>query len=527
MITGKEFCKAIISSAEDLKRNEKQLNELNVFPVPDGDTGTNMSLTMLRAKDAVSELDDDVFIGKAAEITANALIRGARGNSGVILSLIFKGFAESLKNKDVASAEDIIEAFRCASYTAYSAVFEPKEGTILTVMREAANKASEILHDGVTAEEIWGGAYKAAEAVLPHTKQMLPELSRAGVVDAGGQGLVFVLGSMSNVFNKSSGKILPIPIDKNIKFVKEEKNDYPYCTQVLLENREYISVEKLKSVVSFFGDSLVIAQGDNELNVHIHTDRPGKVIETLSKYGRIENVKIENMLFQQRSNEAEKEKKKVGFVVISDGKGFEDLFLQMGADEIVFGAQTMNPSVDEILEGVNKVQAENVIILPNNKNVIMSSLQATKLSDKKTFVLKTKTIPEGITALLSFDENISLERNIDEMNRQIKRVKTGLVAPAVKDSPDESEVKKGDIIAIENGRIVDVESSSVQAAYKVARRMLEGSKDSVVTVYYGKNSDRKQAEQVVSKVRNKCPSGTEVSAVMGGQEIYDFIISVE
>ena len=527
MITGREFCEAIISSSNDLLLYENRLNELNVFPVPDGDTGTNMSLTMLRAKEAVLSLDDSVTVGEAAKVISNALIRGARGNSGVILSLIFKGLAESLKNKDFASAQDIADALKCASYTAYSAVFEPKEGTILTVMREAATKAFELFQEGRSAKEIWHGAYKASEAVLPHTREMLPELSRAGVVDAGGQGLVLVLGSMSNVFRKSAGKILPIPIDKNIEFVKEETTRYPYCTQILLRKNSSLSFDRLKKQVSLLGDSLVVAESEDDINVHIHTDSPGKVIETIMKYGRIENVKIENMLFQQRKTEVKKVLKKVGFVAVSDGKGFEDLFLQMGADEVVFGAQTMNPSVDEILEGINKVQAENVIILPNNKNIILSSQQASKLSDKKTFVLETKTIPEGITALLNFDENISLERNINEMNRRIKRVKTALVSCAVKDSNDDLEIKKGDIITIENGKITDVENSSVQASYKAVRRMLENSDNSVVTVYYGKNSDRKQAEQVVSKLKSKILSGTDISAVMGGQEIYDFIISVE
>ena len=554
MITGQTLRDAILSGANNIANQRVRVDELNVFPVPDGDTGTNMSMTIGAARGELEALPDTCTVAEASKTAASAMLRGARGNSGVITSLLFRGFSKALKGKDEASAEDLANALKMGVEAAYKAVMKPTEGTILTVSRLAAEKAAECTEMEIPA--MWDATLAAGQAALEDTPNLLPVLKKAGVVDAGGQGIMFIFEGMKQVFDggeivagaevAAKPKVSSEAAGKGVftdDLMKVEDIKNGYCTQFLLHKDPGASVTRLRAFLESNGDSVVVIEDDDVANCHVHTSDPGMMLSEAIKYGYLTNFKIENMheQFLARQKQAEAEEKKdseftyaavdpereYGFVAVAAGEGLKNVFTDLGVDAVVSGGQTMNPSTEDILAAIQSVPAKTVLVLPNNKNIIMASEQAQKLADRKVIVLPTRTVPQGMTAMLNFDPELKPEENAVGMMQAADHVSTGLITYAARDSEfDGKPIMKGEIMALENGKIVATGTDIVKMTYRLARSMKK--KDSqFITVISGCDVSDEDAEKTTEMVRTKCGSSVEVSHISGGQPVYYYMISVE
>lgn len=543
MITGLMFRDGIISASNNINSNREAVDALNIFPVPDGDTGTNMSMTISAAAKEVEQMPDDSTIADVSKRCASALLRGARGNSGVILSLIFRGFSKAFKDLDSADSKAVAAAFRAGTDAAYKAVMKPTEGTILTVIRKAAEAAEDIADIEDNPLEVCNAALQAAKVALQETPELLPVLKKAGVVDAGGQGLVLIFEGIKSVFGKN---IILSKTDgeteKSTAAIKEsdEEIKYGYCSEFLIakeENSKEKDPEKLRSYLELIGDCVVVVDDNDIIKVHVHSNCPGTVIQTALKYGQLYNIKIDNMRRQHEENKTEvksepktaKPENDYGFVAVCAGDGLTQLFKDLGADTVVSGGQTMNPSTDDILHAVMSTPAKTVFVLPNNKNIIMAAQQAIPLAeDRKIVVIETKTVPQGISAMLAFDETCSEEENLETISETIKATKTGMVTFAARDSEvNGTPIKQGQIMGITEGSIEYVGDDKEQIAFETASKMFEPGVSNIVTLYYGEGTTEDEATKVEELLKEKYGTAVETAVVNGGQPIYYYMISVE
>ncbi|MBQ8883109.1 MAG: DAK2 domain-containing protein [Oscillospiraceae bacterium] len=544
MINGSQLRDAFISGAHAISNNKKRVDELNVFPVPDGDTGTNMSMTMSNAVAELKRMGDNVTVSQVADATASALLRGARGNSGVILSLIFRGFSKGLAGQKTADCEHLVMALEKGVEGAYKAVMKPTEGTILTVARVASEKAREIALSTNDEIILWSTVCDAAQVALDNTPNQLEALKKAGVVDAGGQGLLIIFNAILNTFK--TGEIEPsvageekttVTVDSFSDVVGQfdEEITFTYCTEMLITKKEDAEDStKLRAYLETIGDCVVVVEDDEIIKVHVHTNNPGKAIEKGLEFGYINLPKVENMRLQheQRQKQAKQEfkpappEKQYGFVAVAAGDGLEAVFSDIGVDCVVKGGQTMNPSTDDILAAISACPAEIVFVLPNNKNIIMAAEQAVKLADRKVCVLQTRTIPQGMSAMLAFDPDADFNTNRVEMTKAFERVSTGQITFAARNSDFEGHtIKEGEILALDNGKLSFVEKDVQKAAYKLTKKLAKGD-SSFVTVIYGADVSDEDAEALVEQIQNKF-GNLDVNLINGGQPVYYYIISVE
>ncbi len=558
-LKGKTLRDAIISGANHIANNRQQVDALNVFPVPDGDTGTNMSMTISAAKRELERLDDDATIEEVSKTAASALLRGARGNSGVILSLLFRGFSKGLAGKSTAAPADIANALSLGVEAAYKAVMKPTEGTILTVSRAAAEKAREAAGEaGKDVAKLWCELTQAASEMLEKTPEMLPVLKKAGVVDAGGKGLLVVFEGMASVIRDDV--IIPLagavsaPAQQESAAAFFEDDDgfsgeitFTYCTEfIILRGESEKSPLALRAFLETIGDCVVVVDDDEIIKVHVHTDHPGKAMEEALAYGMLTKLKVDNMRLQfadkvsnaQKAAKAEAQRGNLpyaapdpdrlfGFVAVAAGEGVRQLFLDLGVDQVVSGGQTMNPSTDDILSAVQSIGAQTVFVLPNNKNIIMAAEQSVSLADRQVIVLQTKTIPQGLSAMLAFDAEQDADQNFLAMSRAAGRVATGQITFAARDSDfDGHKIKQGEILALEEGKVAFVEKDLVKAANKLAKAIIR--KDSTfVTILYGEGATEEQAGEVEKYIHAKFGDDLEVAVINGGQPVYYFILSAE
>ena len=531
---------AFISGANNLCNNKDILNDLNVFPVPDGDTGSNMSMTVLAA---VRELESSELntVGDVMKCISGAALRGARGNSGVILSQLFRGMAKALKDMELAEAKDIANSFKEGVNAAYRAVMKPAEGTILSVSRDGADKALEVLEQTTDIVELMVATVDEAQKSLDNTPNLLPQLKLAGVVDAGGQGILYMLSGALEFLQ--TGKIIELsealgvaPVKKSAAQSADTNIEFGYCTEFLI-NKKYVNedstpfVDKIKTK----GDSMVVIDDDGIIKVHIHTNNPGFVIEQALKLGELINIKIDNMRYQHESiaekggdsaPSKDEPHKKYGFAAVASGSGFVELLKDMEIDRIIEGGQTMNPSTDDIYNAVKEINADNIIIFPNNKNIIMAAEQVKGLTDKNIIVIPTRSIPECISAKLVFMPEAEPEENENEMTEIIKTVKTGSVTYSVRDFNFEGEnIPKGKILGLEGGKITKVGESPVDVVKEILSSMIDENAE-IISVYYGEEVSDADAEEL-SDYLNKAYSDCDVTVFASGQPIYYYIVSVE
>lgn len=541
----KMLSRMFLSGAKNLEAKKEWINELNVFPVPDGDTGTNMTLTIMSAASEVSALSDPTMKTLAKAISSGSL-RGARGNSGVILSQLLRGFTRVIEKADKVDAPTFAKAFEKGVETAYKAVMKPKEGTILTVARGAAIKAMEIAEDAENLESFFADVIAEAEAVLARTPEMLPVLKEAGVVDSGGQGLLEVL---KGAFDGYLGKEIDLTFEKpksgvSVKPVSAEESDikFGYCTEfIIMLEKEFPEKEEhaFKEYLMSIGDSLVVVADDEIVKVHVHTNDPGQAIQKALTYGQLSNMKIDNMRLEHHEKvikEAEKmaaqqaaqePAKEVGFISVSVGDGMGQIFRELGADYLIEGGQTMNPSTEDVLQAIAHVNAENIFIFPNNKNIILAANQARDLTeDKNIIVIPTKTIPQGITALISYVPDKTVEQNTEEMMEAMKNVKTGQITYAVRDTKiDDKEIRQGDIMGIGDHGILAVGKEIEDTAVAMVQEMADEDSE-IISVYYGADVTAEDAEQFAARLEELYPD-FDVELNEGGQPIYYYVVSVE
>ena len=553
MITGKILRDAFISAANSISNNKKKVDELNVFPVPDGDTGTNMSMTLANAKKELELMPDSTTVSDVAKVMASGLLRGARGNSGVITSLLFKGFDKALAGKAEADTVLLAEALDIGVSKAYKAVMKPTEGTILTVARLSATKAKQVCQDVTDISEFWEIVCREAEAVLDTTPELLPTLKKAGVVDAGGKGLCIIFRAMGKVFagekmveSETSVKSAePVTVETFSSVVGEfdEEIHFTYCTEYIVKKAHGCDDSiKLRAYLETIGDCVVVVEDDEIIKVHVHTNNPGLAIEKGLGFGSMNLPKIENMRYQHEEKLKESTvnvsssnkayayavpENEYGFVAVASGEGIEEMFKDAGADCIVKGGQTMNPSTEDILAAIQSCPAHTVFVLPNNKNIIMAAEQAVKLADRRVCVLQTRTIPQGIAALLAFDPSADYASNSSEMTRAFERVKTGQITFAARDSEfDGQKIKEGEVLALDNGKLAFVEEDVGKAAYRLIKKLVSSDSE-FITIIYGSGISEDEAEELRAKVEEKFGQRLDVSLLSGGQPVYYYIISVE
>lgn len=552
MITGKMFRDGVISASNNISNSRQAVDALNIFPVPDGDTGTNMSMTIGAAAKEMAVLPDDCTLSEASSRCASALLRGARGNSGVILSLIFRGFAKGFKGLDEADGKAVANAFKLGVEAAYKAVMKPTEGTILTVIRKAAEAADELSQTLDDPIEVSFAALLAAKEALAQTPEQLPVLKKAGVVDAGGQGLVLIFQGFESVFGHNAivqaldgSAVVPVSVpDKSTVAKASDDIEFGYCSEFLIEKSADAKEKdplRLRAFLESIGDCVVVVDDSDIIKVHVHSNEPGNVIQAALKYGQLINIKIDNMRYQHRNaNEGVKEgempvmpkaepENEYGFVAVCAGEGLSELFKDIGADVVVSGGQTMNPSTDDILNAVMATPAKTVFVLPNNKNIIMAAEQAIPLAEgREVRVLQTKTIPQGISAMLMFDESADADENQMAMMEAAENVSTAQVTFAARDSEIDGEpIKQGEIMGLCNGKIKYTGTDIVDIAYKSTVKVFKRAQSSIITLIYGEGVSEEQALAVKEKLENKYSDEVEISIVNGGQPIYYFIISVE
>lgn len=544
MLSGKILRDAIISGANNIINNKESVDELNVFPVPDGDTGTNMSMTIRNAVAELNMLSDSATVETVAQTAASAMLRGARGNSGVILSLLFRGLSKGLAGKHEATVEDYCNALKLGAEAAYKSVMKPTEGTILTVARVAAEKANDAQCKDFA--ELFDVLTTAAKETLNQTPEMLPVLKKAGVVDAGGMGYYTILKGMASVIcggvmiSAKEETATEKAVVTNAAGTFETDIEFTYCTEfIVVKSDVNKDATKLRAFLESIGDCVVVVDDDSIIKVHVHTEHPGKALEEGILYGSLINLKIENMKEQHKGAAAKAEMQKkqklapaepvkdFGFVSVTSGAGLEDLFKDLGVDVIVRGGQTMNPSTEDILEAINATPARNIFVLPNNKNIIMAAEQAVKLTDRNVIVLQTRTIPQGITAMLAFDESNDFSTNGVNMTKALDNVGSGSITFAVRDSDFEGkQIKKGEILAMENGKLAFVEKDVTKALIKITKKLIR-SGSSYITIIYGSDVTDETAQAAFEALRAKISDDIEIVLVNGGQPVYYYLISVE
>jgi len=557
-ITGALFKQMVLHGAASITAQKQAINDLNVFPVPDGDTGTNMSMTIAAA---VTELRKSTpeTLDKAASVTASALLRGARGNSGVILSLLFRGISKSLKGKETADAVTFTEAMQAGVAAAYKAVMKPAEGTVLTVSRLAAKRAAEVAAAGETdIEVVLEESIREGKIALAQTTDMNPVLKKAGVVDAGGKGYLLILEGM---LAELRGEPMPEAgeddaQENNIDYgaIAAEEITFTFDTVFIVRKANPdVDLEPLRAYLNSIGDSLVIGEDDEAFKVHVHTDIPGDALNEGQKYGVLELAKIENMRTQaddmaagrktqsvddldmeEASAPASQEpaapaapEKKYGFLAVCAGAGLEAVFMDLGADGVVSGGQTMNPSTESLLEGVEKIPAETVFILPNNSNIIMAAQQCAHLTEKNVVVIPTKTVPQGITAMMNVDFDAAEADTITAaMTESLSTVITAQITYAARNSDfDGFDIKEGDYLALEEGKLFGTDSSLDVLLEKLAADAVERG-SSFISLYYGEDVSEEEAQKAAELFQNACPDA-EIALLPGGQPVYYYIISME
>ncbi len=551
-MNGKLLKAALCSAAVCLEKNRKRVDELNVYPVPDGDTGTNMSMTIGAARRELMVMSDDATVSEVADRAASAMLRGARGNSGVILSLLFRGFSKGLAGMETAQASDVANALEIGVQAAYKAVMKPTEGTILTVARLGAQEAQLAAREANDVLAVWERTCEAAAEALAQTPEQLPILKKAGVVDAGGQGLLIIWEAMLAVMQgeepetaEADTKTEAAPVVMAIgREDLEEEINFTYCTEFIVEkSKDCPDPFKLRAYLETIGDCVVVVDDDEIIKVHVHTDTPGLALQKALEFGHFINdpkPKIENMRIQHagRVREAQnaaqddtyvraEPEKTFGFVAVAAGEGLEQVFRDLGVDCVVRGGQTMNPSTDDILRAIHATPAKTVFVLPNNKNIIMAAEQAVSLADRNVCVLQTRTIPQGISAMLAFDDSADLDANRIAMTKALERVSTGQITFAARDSEiDGTDIKKGEVLALDNGKLAFTDKELNRAAYRLAKRLVKGD-TGFLTVTYGEDVDEETAEQLVSQLQSKYGDKIEVMLVNGGQPVYYYIIAAE
>ncbi len=540
MITGQMLRDGVISAANNISNSRQAVDALNIFPVPDGDTGTNMSMTITSASEDVKEMPNDSLLGDVAKRVASALLRGARGNSGVILSLIFRGFSKAFKGLEEADGNDIARAFRMGSDAAYKAVMKPTEGTILTVVRCAAEAAEEFAPNNNEPIDVFMTALDAAKEALAKTPEMLPVLKKAGVVDAGGQGFVLILEGMKSVFVND---VIVRPIGEEA--IADEKTDTSgekaqtgyECKFVIQKEhgaKESDSI-KLRAYLEAIGNAVEVHEENGKIAVEVTSEQLGTIIQTATKYGQLFDINIENLASPKKEQETKDENEVVepeneyGFVSVCAGDGLTQLFSDLGADIVVSGGQTMNPSTDDITKAVLKVPAKVVYVLPNNKNIIMAAQMAkNSVKDREVVVLETKTVPQGISAMLAFDETAGKDENLDTMMQAAGVVQTASVTFAARDSEvDGKPIKEGQIMGLCNGAIKFIGEDKEDIAFSATSELFNPDENALVTIIYGEDATEEDAQKIEEKLTEKYGSGIEVSTVNGGQPVYYYLISVE
>ncbi len=550
-IDAKMLSKMFLAGAKKLEEKKEWINELNVFPVPDGDTGTNMTLTIMSAAKEVSAMEKPDMTVLCKAISSGSL-RGARGNSGVILSQLFRGFTKGVRDYEELDAKILADAFDKAVETAYKAVMKPKEGTILTVAKGGAQKARELADNGeedlaVYFEEI----IKHADEVLAKTPELLPVLKQAGVVDSGGQGLMQVLKGAYEAFlgkevdfKLPEMKATPSASAMNMDVQVQADIKFGYCTEfIIMLNRNFNIKQEMdfKAYLESIGDSIVVVADDDVVKVHVHTNDPGMAIQKALKYGALSNMKIDNMRLEHQEKlfkmaEKQKEeaqeaeempKKDVGFIAVSAGDGIQEIFKGLGVDYIIEGGQTMNPSTADMLDAVEKVNADTVYILPNNKNIVLAAEQAAHMAeDEKIVVIPTKTVPQGITAVINYVPELSVEENTDTMIEEIKTVRTGQVTYAVRDTIiDDKEIKQGDYMGIGDSGILSNGVDMLDVTIRMIEDMMDEDKE-LISIYYGSEVSEETAEELREKIETRYPK-CDVELQYGGQPIYYYIVSAE
>jgi hypothetical protein len=556
--------KMFLAGAKNLEHKKEWINELNVFPVPDGDTGTNMSMTIMSAAREVAAIAEPDMVSLAKAISSGSL-RGARGNSGVILSQLFRGFTKVIKEYDEINAAILASACDKAVETAYKAVMKPKEGTILTVAKGAAKRANDLAMAGEKDLEVFiGEVIKEAEAVLAQTPEMLPVLKQAGVVDSGGQGLVEVLKGAHEAF---LGKELDLSLDvdtvskasampSNIEAQANAEIKFCYCTQFLIMLNKPFNIKQemdFKDYLSSIGDSIVVVADDEIVKVHVHTNDPGLAMQKALRYGSLTTIIIENMRLerdekvsdmmekQMQSTElpdrstpdpesgetSSPEHKDTGFIAVSIGEGMNEIFRSLGVDYIIEGGQTMNPSTEDMLNAIEKINADNIFIFPNNKNIILAANQAKQLTtDKNIIVIPTKTVPQGITAIINYVPDISVQENEAVMAEEVQRVATGQVTYAVRDTMiDDKEIHEGDFMGIGDKGILSVGTDLHEVAFQMVKEMMSDEYE-LISIYYGDIIKEEQAQKLADMIRAEFGS-CDIELQFGGQPIYSYIISAE
>ena len=552
MINGEILKNAIISGAHNISVQKNHINDLNIFPVPDGDTGTNMSMTIMAAAKALEDFEGG-SAGEVANVTAKAMLRGARGNSGVITSILFRGFAQGLKDMEEINGKDIAAALGIGVDAAYKAVAKPTEGTILTVARMAYEAGVEASRENTDPVFVWQAIVNKANDALAMTPELLPVLKRAGVVDAGGKGLCSIFEGMLCYIK--DGEIVEyeetqtLTMDSFDSAVAEFDDDieFTYCTEIIVGREPECSLEPddLRSFLQTIGDCVVMVNDEEIIKIHVHTETPNVVLEKGLLYGQLLAVKVENMKEQHKNakksskKSSKKSKKKeefpfaepteqFGFVAVAAGEGVKNLFHDLGCTNVVSSGQSMNPSTDDILEAVLGTPAKNVLVLPNNKNIILAAEQVIPLvTDRKVTIVPTRTIPQGMTALLNFDPEISADSNAQLMMDAARNVGTGLVTFAARNSEfGGKKIKEGDIIALENGKLTITEKSAVKALVKLAKSMVTRD-TSFITLIYGEDVEEEDAQKAFDELQDKFGSRADISLVKGDQPVYYFILSIE
>ena len=559
MILGVQLKKAMISGANNILKYKKEVNELNIFPVPDGDTGTNMSMTIGAGIEALErQNEEEPAVSEVAKTMASAMLRGARGNSGVILSLLFRGFSRGMVNCAEADAETIVKSLEIGVEDAYKAVMNPTEGTMLTVARVAAEKGREALNTETDPVQIWDEICIGAREALDTTPDLLPVLKRAGVVDAGGEGVCLIFEGMMSVFKNGlvieSGKTAEERAEETEEFFRnvaaefDAEITFTYCTEYIIGRDPEVLTDplELRAYLETIGDCVVVVDDEEIIKTHVHTEEPGLAIQEALKFGQLLTVKIDNMKEQHRKASEENaargmaakpaEKQALapqepvndsGFVSIAAGNGIRDLFTDLGCDIVVSGGQTMNPSTEDILEAILATPAKVVYVLPNNKNILLAAEQTVPLvHDREIVIIPTKTIPQGLSAMLAFQPEMDIETNKEEMQAAAANVQTGDVTFAARESEfDGHKINFGDILGLCNGKLSFVEKDPVAACMKVTKSMLKKT-TSFVTLIYGNDITLEQAEAAKKYILSKARSA-EVNLVEGKQPLYHFIVSVE
>ena len=542
IIDGELFKNMMIEGAAAVDARKEEINDLNVFPVPDGDTGINMALTLNAAAKELAKMNNPT-LGKALEVSSSAVLRGARGNSGVITSLLFRGIAKGMKDVSTADGGNLANGLTEGVAAAYKAVLKPAEGTILTVSRVAAEAAVKAAKEDRDCEKVLMSAIEAAKVALEETTEQNPVLKKAGVVDAGGFGFIVLLEGMYIALTGQTGlrSVFMPAIKKPVEVSADDTGEitFSYCTEFIAERKDKKrSPDKLREFLMSIGDSVVVVEDDEIIKVHVHTENPDKALGEGLKYGPLLTMKIENMRAQheQLLKEAREEQmgerkvaapeNRYGFVAVAAGEGLSSVFVDLGVDNMVEGGQTMNPSTEDILNAINATPAEVVFVLPNNKNIIMASEQAAPLSDKQVVVLPTKTIPQGLSAMLAFDPDVDLTVNEDTMLKAIQSVRTGQVTYAARDSEFEGRnIKEGDFMSMAEGKLVHTNKKFESVVKKLASEIAD-KKSTFITIIYGEGADEEQANGV-AEIFQKEAKNAEIQIVFGGQPVYSYIISVE